>query len=143
MLERESALRLLRVIIMLPPPSAKDLEVFRQPEDMPEYLADLLMRPVPLRQGLVRAIISAAENPDDAMHTVCMETLVELALLDLECLIRADGFRMVLNACKDGPFELGLGITGLLCYLVNAPATRHLLLAGSDLEVSSLSVTKS
>jgi hypothetical protein len=128
---------------MLPPPSAKDLEVFRQPEDMPEYLADLLMRPVPLRQGLVRAIISAAENPDDAMHTVCMETLVELALLDLECLIRADGFRMVLNACKDGPFELGLGITGLLCYLVNAPATRHLLLAGSDLEVSSLSVTKS
>jgi hypothetical protein len=128
---------------MLPPPSAKDLEVFRQPEDMPEYLADLLMRPVPLRQGLVRAIISAAENPDDAMHTVCMETLVELALLDLECLIRADGFRMVLNACKDGPFELGLGITGLLCYLVNAPATRHLLLAGSDLEESSLSVTKS
>lgn len=135
-LEREAALRLLRAVMVLPPPSKKDLDAFRHPEGMPDYLSQILMQPVPLRQGVVRAIVSAAENPDDAMHTVCMETLVEMALLDLECLLRADAFRVVLNASKDGPFELGLGITGLLCFLVNAPSTRHLLLPGSDLEVS-------
>lgn len=105
-------------------------------EALPDHLARLLIRPVALRQGIIRAIVSAAENPDDAMHTVCMETLVEIALLDLECLLRADAFRIVLNAFKDGPFELGLGMTGLLCYLANGPSTRQLLIAGSDVEVS-------
>lgn len=70
------------------------------------------------------------------MHTVCMETLTEIAVLDLECILRADAFRVILNAFKDGPFELGLGITGLMLYLVNWPHTRQLLVPGSDLEVS-------
>lgn len=122
--------------MVLPPPSKRDLEMFRQPPGVQDFMAQLISRPVPLRQGIVRAIVSAAENPDDAMQTVCMETLVEMALLDLECLLRADAFRVVLNAFNDGPFELGLAMTGLLCYLVNIPSTRHLLNAGSDLEVS-------
>lgn len=98
-------------------------------------IAVLLRHRVPLQQGLVRAIVSAAENQDDAMRIICMETLVEIALLDLECLLRADAFRIVLNALKDGPWELGLGITGSMLYLVNLPATREMLIPGSDVEV--------
>lgn len=121
--EREQALRLIRAVVTLPIDETHDP-------------CPTLNYKVALRPGFVRAVVSAAENPDDPMHTVCMETLTEIALLDLECLLRADAFRVILNAFKDGPFELGLGMTGLMLYLVNWPHTRQLLVPGSDLEVS-------
>jgi hypothetical protein len=117
----------------------------------PDPIATLLECKVPLTDGLVRVIVSAAENPDDAMRTVCMETLVEigqcrqskddlevdftLGLLDLARLVQSDAFRTILLAFKDGPAELGPAMTGLLLYLTNQPSSRHLLLPGSDLEV--------
>ncbi|ODO05811.1 hypothetical protein I350_04872 [Cryptococcus amylolentus CBS 6273] len=97
---------------------------------------------VPLTDGLVRAIVSVAENPDDAMRTVCMETLVEIGLLDLRCLVRSQAFRTVLLTFKDGPMELGPAITGLLVHLVNSPSTRQLLLPGSDLEAVLVGLTE-
>lgn len=101
----------------------------------PDPTAQLLSRRVPLRQSLVRAIVSAAENPDDPMRTVCMETLMEIVLLDLPTLLAARSFHVVLNSFKDGPFELGLGLTAVLMYIVNSPQTRELLIPGSDFEV--------
>jgi hypothetical protein len=54
--EREQALLLLRAVMALPRDD----------------------RGVALTEGLIRAVVSAAENPDDAMRIVCMETLVEI-----------------------------------------------------------------
>jgi rapamycin-insensitive companion of mTOR len=31
---------------------------------------------------MVRAIVSVAENPDDPMRIICMETLIEIGALD-------------------------------------------------------------
>ena len=45
-------------------------------------ITQLLASRVPLTDGLVRAIVSAAENPDDPMRAVCMETLVEIGESD-------------------------------------------------------------
>lgn len=96
------------------------------------------------------------------MRIVCMETLVEIGasghevgsvdrigneltphpgILDLGRLVQSDAFRTVLLAYKDGPTELGPAMTGMLLYLTNQPSTRHLLIPGSDLEVSSISTT--
>ncbi|OCF45562.1 sterility protein Ste20 [Kwoniella heveanensis CBS 569] len=122
--EREQALRLLRAVI-IDEPSAR-----------------LLENRVPLTEGLVRALVSAAENPDDALRTVCMETLVEIGILDLKCLIQSNAFRTVLLAFKDGPSELGPAITGLLLYLVNQPTTREMLLPGGDLEAVLVGLTE-
>ncbi|WOO81922.1 Target of rapamycin complex 2 subunit ste20 [Vanrija pseudolonga] len=136
--EREQALRLLRTVVVLPELSPREIGILHRASVasvIEDPIAVLLRHRVPLQQGLVRAIVSAAENQDDAMRIICMETLVEIALLDLECLLRADAFRIVLNALKDGPWELGLGITGSLLYLVNLPATREMLIPGSDVEV--------
>lgn len=88
----------------------------------------------------MRAIVSAAENPDDPMRTVCMQTLMEIAMLDLPCLLTAGSFRVILNSFKDGPFELGLGMTGVLMLLGNSPQTRELLIPGSDFEVCAMSI---
>lgn len=46
----------------------------------------LLQKRVPLSGGMIRAIVSVAENPDDALRTVCMETLIEIG----ECLTKVD-----------------------------------------------------
>ena len=114
----------------------------------------MLTKRVPLTDGMVRALVSAAENPDDPMRIVCMETLIEIGtftrhgdgvalsrsdvtgVLDLECLVRSDAFRTILLAFKDGPMELGPSITGLLMHLVNQPSTRQFILKRSDFEVS-------
>lgn len=62
-------------------------------------------------------------------------------ILDLGRLVQSDAFRTVLLAFKDGPTELGPAMTGMLLYLTNQPSTRHLLIPGSDLEVSFISTT--
>ena len=43
-----------------------------------ELSTSLLIKRVPLTDGMVRALVSAAENPDDPMRIVCMETLIEI-----------------------------------------------------------------
>ncbi|WWC92493.1 uncharacterized protein L201_007452 [Kwoniella dendrophila CBS 6074] len=158
--EREQALRLLRSVILLPsspyPPNSRPATSPLQSRSrtrshsrqsvyqaqLEPQIQKLLENRVPLTDGLVRAIVSAAENPDDAMRTVCMETLVEIGILDLRCLIRSNAFRTVLSAYKDGPSELGPAITGLLMFLVNQPSTRELLLPGGDLEAVLVGLTE-
>ncbi len=44
----------------------------------PEALQVLLECRVPLTDGLVRALVSAAENPDDVLRTASVQTLVEI-----------------------------------------------------------------
>lgn len=141
MLEREQALRLLRAVVVLPPPIPGEYDE-RPQSGFADPIGRLLSKRIPLRQSMVRAIVSAAENPDDPMRTVCMETLMEIALLDLPCLLTAGSFRVVLNSFKDGPFELGLGVAGSLMYLANSPHTRQYLIPGSDFESMLVGLTE-
>lgn len=69
--EREQALLLLRAVTSLP---HNDLNEF----GTSHARSQLLAQKVPLTDGLVRAIVAIAENSQDAMWIVCMETLVEI-----------------------------------------------------------------
>ncbi|KAK4687008.1 rapamycin-insensitive companion of mTOR, partial [Tremellales sp. Uapishka_1] len=141
-IEREQALRLLRAVITLPPLPVPLPRHEEPPEASRSRFQALGRLRIPLTDGLVRALVSIAENPDDAMRTICMETLVEIGIIDLPCLLRSDAFRTVLAALKDGPSELGPSITALLLYLVNQPTTRQLLIPGSDLETVLVGLTE-
>lgn len=44
----------------------------------PDPIALLLEKRVPLTDGLVRAIVSSAENQEDPLRLACLETLVEI-----------------------------------------------------------------
>ncbi|KAK1923142.1 Rapamycin-insensitive companion of mTOR, middle domain-containing protein [Papiliotrema laurentii] len=158
--EREQALRLLRAVIVLPPsfipqtrPSSRNTHqsrnVSRQghvrngsTHSVVDISSEISDKRVPLTDGMVRALVSVAENPDDPMRTICMETLVEIGVLDLERLIKSDAFRTILLSYKDGPTELGAGVTGLLLHLVNQPHTRQYLLKGSDFETVLVGLTE-
>lgn len=99
--EREQVLRLIRSVIVLPPPSLRPTSSpvrsrshsqshsYSRPNsgsirtgvngDREEgFVAVVMENKVPLTDGIVRAVVSVAENPDDAMRTICMETLLEI-----------------------------------------------------------------
>lgn len=101
--EREQALKLLRGVIALPlTPSgrlrpqtsqqhSRSSPVRSRPGHSrhgsaaglplplePEALQLLLECRVPLTDGLVRALVGAAENPDDVLRTASVQTLVEI-----------------------------------------------------------------
>jgi rapamycin-insensitive companion of mTOR len=47
---------------------------------IPENISTVVERRVALTDGLVRVIVTAAENPDDVLRSVCLETLVEIGM---------------------------------------------------------------
>lgn len=110
--EREQALRLIRSVIVLPPPSLRPIsspvrsrshsqsQAYSRSNsrstkrgvngDHEEgFVAVVMENKVPLTDGIVRAVVSVAENPDDAMRTICMETLLEIGEHWYPCLMGA------------------------------------------------------
>lgn len=95
-IEREHALRLLRTVMTLPAerprltcrissrdsPSRRSSPLSPRKRSMIDTDLNptdiLLAKRVSLTGGMIRAIVSVAENPDDALRTVCMETLIEI-----------------------------------------------------------------
>ena len=67
---------------------------------------------------------------------------MEIALLDIDCLVRSDAVRVLLLVFKDGPVELGPPITTALLHLVDKPSSRQYLLPGSDLETVLVGLTE-
>ena len=120
--EREQALLLLRSVSAL---------ARSHPGHIPHTgpSTSLISQRVPLTDGLIRAIVAIAENSQDAMWIVCMETLVEIGILDIERLVRSDALRIVLLSFVNGPSELGPAVTGMLLYLANAPEDRRFLIS--------------
>jgi rapamycin-insensitive companion of mTOR len=71
------------------------------------------------------------------MVYISVSPAYQLGLVDIDRLMQTDAFRVVLLVFKDGPSELGTSVAALLAFLANFPHTRHRLVPGSDLEVSS------
>lgn len=95
--EREQALRLLRSVITLPAPppasrpsssraSRKHGSRSRRPShsrhpsthDAGNVFVLILAQKIALTDGILRSLVSVAENPDDALRTICMQTLIEI-----------------------------------------------------------------
>lgn len=111
-----------------------------------------------LEQGLVRALIAIAENQEDIFQRVALETLAELgtygcinrqdssdlnislsssavAVLDLQTVLEADAFRVLLQAIEQGPYDTSRTITSVLLQTLDSPLTREWLPIHSGIEV--------
>lgn len=106
--------------------------------------------PVALSDSMIRALVSAAENSDDSMQSVCIQALMEIgklvsihyaavtdgtAVIDIERLLNSSALSILLLCFKDGPTELCPAMTHVLMYLANSPSTRQFLLPQADVEV--------
>ncbi len=87
--------------------------------------------------SVFHAMAALAEQQEDRMRNIVLETLTELALLDSGLLVRANCVRPLIRAMSEGGAEeLAPVIMRVLLMTLDLPATRVGLQAGVDLEVS-------
>lgn len=128
--ELEEAIKLLRRYMILPEKAGATISL-AQSVISEGKKAD---RPA-LAESLVRLLTSIAENPEDSLQPVCLETLTELALIDLRSVIQADALRVLLQAIDQGPYDLSWGISAALLSLLDSPRTRNVLPKHSGIDV--------
>ena len=95
----------------------------------------LSSKPSAVTAGIVRAMVALAENSDEKLRYLLLETLAELVVIDLELLKRAEGLRVVLQAFIEGPFDLSPHLALAFLPIMDMPETRQLLRPGLDIEV--------
>ncbi|KAL7275461.1 hypothetical protein RUND412_001589 [Rhizina undulata] len=88
-----------------------------------------------ISKGVVRSIVACAEQSDDRLRNISMETLAEILILDPELVLSAGGVRVLTQVLSDGPYELSDTLSLAFLYLLDMPATRKYVRAGHDLEV--------
>ncbi|KAG9036760.1 hypothetical protein FRB95_008091 [Tulasnella sp. JGI-2019a] len=96
---------------------------------------------VPLSDAVMRALIAAAEHPEDQFRHVILETLAEIVLIDIDLIARTEGLRVLLQCLVEGPHDLSPVLANAFLYLIDAPRTRAYLKPGSDLEIALSGIT--
>ncbi|CAL1712811.1 unnamed protein product [Somion occarium] len=96
---------------------------------------------VPLSEPIMRAFIAVAEQLEDPFKSICIQTLTEILLIDVELVARAGGIRVLLHALAEGPLEMAPLLASAFLYIVDSPRTRAYLHPGTDLEMALSGVT--
>ncbi|KAL8290440.1 hypothetical protein RQP46_002698 [Phenoliferia psychrophenolica] len=115
--EKEQALRLVRLLLSLPD-------------------ADR-----PVQPAVIRAVVALAESQDEKLRLASLETLGELLIRDVQLLVAAEGLRVVLQALSDGPHDLSPHLAMAFLWVADRPDTRQFLRPGLDIEIVLASFT--
>lgn len=108
--ERIHALKLLRAIL-----------------DMPHGVNEISV-------GVIRAIVAVAEQSDDKLKHIALETLAEIFVQKPFFVYHGGGIRVLLQSIVEGPFELAQSITMAFTYVIEQPQNRKILRNGKDLQ---------
>ncbi|CAJ0754406.1 3948_t:CDS:10 [Entrophospora sp. SA101] len=85
--------------------------------------------------GIIRSIVSIAEQSDDKLRNICLETLAELLLRDPKLVTYCGGMRVLLQALVDGPLDIVEYLIMALLYVIDLPDSRECIRPGVDLEI--------
>ncbi|GMF41924.1 unnamed protein product [Phytophthora fragariaefolia] len=78
--------------------------------------------------GLVASLTAIAGHKDDNMRRVCLETLRELALLNIEVVAEANGTKILVDAILEPSFQdLADSLLMTLLLILNEPSTRKFI----------------
>ncbi|KAI9498276.1 Rapamycin-insensitive companion of mTOR, middle domain-containing protein [Zychaea mexicana] len=88
-----------------------------------------------INQGIVRAIVAIAEQTDCRLRNISLETLAELAILDIGLTVRAGGVRVLMQALLDGQLNMAEVLVHALVYVLDTPGRRRYLRPGVELEM--------
>lgn len=95
----------------------------------------------PLSEPVLRSLIAIAEHVDDPFRAICIETLAELLLVDIDLVARTGALRLLLHVLGDGPLELSLMLASVFLHIVDSPRTRVYFRIGIDLELALSAIT--
>ncbi|RLN57857.1 hypothetical protein BBJ29_002171 [Phytophthora kernoviae] len=86
--------------------------------------------------GLVTSLAAIAGHKDDNMRKVCLETLRELALLNVEVVAEANGTKVLVDAILEPSFQdLADSLLMTLLLILNEPSTRKFIQPFVDSQV--------
>ncbi|KAL0473922.1 Rapamycin-insensitive companion of mTOR, N-term domain-containing protein [Neurospora intermedia] len=88
-----------------------------------------------ISRAVVRTIAAIAEEPDERLRPICIETLAEILIRDPALLISAGGLAPLRDALADGSYKASESLTSAFLYLLDAPQRRKYLCAGNELEI--------
>ncbi|KAJ2334641.1 hypothetical protein GGI00_001758, partial [Coemansia sp. RSA 2681] len=86
-----------------------------------------------LSPQVVKTMLAVAEQADDRMRCVCLETLCELLVRDPERLWYVNGVRTLTQAALDGPWAISIAIASALAHVFDGAATRRFIHPGITL----------
>ncbi|RUS19260.1 hypothetical protein BC937DRAFT_87759 [Endogone sp. FLAS-F59071] len=86
-------------------------------------------------QGIMRAVVAIAEQSDDKLRNMCLETIAEITIFDVDLVVRGGGLRVLMQALLDGPRQMVEVLVSALIYVLDSPETRGYLRPGVELEV--------
>ncbi|KAI9307439.1 Rapamycin-insensitive companion of mTOR, N-term-domain-containing protein [Cunninghamella echinulata] len=87
-----------------------------------------------MSQSIVRAVVAIAEQTDCRLRNICLETIAELAILDIGLTVRSGGIRVIMQALLDGHFNMTEVLSYALIYILDTPERRSYLRPGVELE---------
>ncbi|KAH7885334.1 Rapamycin-insensitive companion of mTOR, N-term-domain-containing protein [Phlebopus sp. FC_14] len=96
---------------------------------------------IPLSEPIMRAFVAVAEHAEDSFRPVCIQTLAEMSLLDVDLVARSGGIRFLLHALGEGPVEIGPILAATFLHIIDSPRARAYLRLGIDVEIALLAVT--
>lgn len=86
-------------------------------------------------RAVVRTIAAIAEQVEDRLRSICIETLAEVLLRDPALLVASGGLAPMSAALAEGSYKSPESLSSAFLYLLDAPHTRKYLRAGYELEV--------
>ncbi|GAB1320840.1 hypothetical protein MFIFM68171_11050 [Madurella fahalii] len=88
-----------------------------------------------ISRAVVRTIAAAAEEPEERLRPICLETLAEILVRDPRLLIASGGMAPLHQALADGSYKASESLTAAFLYLLDTPRRRKYLRPGNELEV--------
>ncbi|CAJ0762133.1 9358_t:CDS:10 [Entrophospora sp. SA101] len=85
--------------------------------------------------GILKSIVSIAEQSDDKLKIMSLETLIEIMIREPEIIIKCGGMGIILKSLIDGPIDMLECIIMSLLYILDIPETRDYIRPGIDLEI--------
>ncbi|KAG1896327.1 Rapamycin-insensitive companion of mTOR, N-terminal domain-containing protein, partial [Suillus fuscotomentosus] len=89
---------------------------------------------IPLSEPIMRAFVAVAEHAEDPFRPVCVQTLAEMVLIDIDLVARSGGIRFLLHALGEGPVEVGPILAATFLHIIDSSRTHAYLDLGTDLE---------
>ncbi|KAF9046606.1 Rapamycin-insensitive companion of mTOR, N-term-domain-containing protein [Panaeolus papilionaceus] len=127
-IEKEQAIKLIRSVVELG-------TLRRESDDENEILA------VPVSERVMRSIIAVAEHLEDPFRLICIQTLAEIMILDIDLAARTGVIRFLLHVLGEGPIEITPILAHIFLHLVDCPRTRAYIQVGTDLEIAFCAIT--
>ncbi|KAG1822809.1 Rapamycin-insensitive companion of mTOR, N-term-domain-containing protein [Suillus subaureus] len=127
-IEREQVIKLIRTIV----------DIVSEPRDRRGITGT---KTIPLSEPIMRAFVAVAEHAEDLFRPICVQTLAEMVLIDIDLVARSGGIRFLLHALGEGPVEVGPILAATFLHIIDSPRTRAYLHLGTDLEIALSAIT--